>query len=133
MDLSAERRYQPFAAYDGDRLVGLLRASFDSDFTGNDAFAGFDLPAGPHGFVSTINVHPTYRRQGIGRALLLEYARAAEAAGCTFLGGVIDLSTDDTGRRVFFTECGFHTNAWDNFGQTTGQLLTALTPGGDRD
>jgi GNAT superfamily N-acetyltransferase len=78
--------------------------------------------------VSTIDVHPNYRRQGVGRALLREYTTAAEAAGCTFIGGSIDLSTDDAGRRTFFAECGFHTNAWDNFGQTTAHLLTALGP-----
>lgn len=75
------------AAFDGDRLVGLLRAVGD----------GYSII-----FIQDILVLPTYQRQGIGRTLLEQ--------AITHFPGIyqLHLLTDNTEKtRSFYEELGF--------------------------
>ncbi|HEM6289121.1 TPA: GNAT family N-acetyltransferase [Streptococcus suis] len=75
------------AAYDGDRLVGLLRAVGD----------GYSIV-----FIQDILVLPTYQRQGIGRQLLEQ--------AITHFPGIyqLHLLTDNTEKtRSFYEALGF--------------------------
>lgn len=120
--LTHNSRYQPYGAFLGRRLIGVIRASTDSDFTGNHAFVGFSMPPGPHAFIDSVHVHPDHRSRGVGRALLAAFAQYI-ADHVSFIGGSIDLSDSDAERRRnFFRRCGFGLNTHDNFGAAPHEL-----------
>lgn len=96
--------------------MGVLTGSFDSDFFQSGAFDSFELPAPPHAFLDRVHVTELFRGRGAGRALVRAYAEGAATAGCTFIGGSIDLSSDSSARRAFFERCGFSIRDPDNFG-----------------
>jgi GNAT superfamily N-acetyltransferase len=90
------------ASVDG-QVVGFCEGGFDSDFTGRGA-PGRCPP--PHAYGGFLAVHKSHRRKGIGRALILSYATAAKARGCSFLALSPDESSDDADRLAFFQSLG---------------------------
>lgn len=56
----------------------------------------------PEGYIHCIGVHPDYRRQGIGRRLLLEALQEYEKLGCVR----VELGTPSPSAAVFFVACG---------------------------
>lgn len=108
--------YETFAAWRANEIVGMLSGSFDSDFTGGEAFASFALPSAPHAFLDRVHVRESDRGSGVGRALVAHYAAEAAARRCSFLGGSLDLSSDPVTRKAFFINLGFEVCEWDNFG-----------------
>ncbi|MBY5020587.1 GNAT family N-acetyltransferase [Streptococcus suis] len=87
LEKSLEHSLLVLAAFDGDRLVGLLRAVGD----------GYSIV-----FIQDILVLPTYQRQGIGRHLLEQ--------AVTHFPGIyqLHLLTDNTDKtRSFYEELGF--------------------------
>lgn len=105
-----------------DLIVGVLTGSFDSDFFGSGAFDDFELPSAPHGYLDRIHVTSLFRNEGAGRALVETYVAQASAAGCTFIGDSVDLSSESSARRAFFESCGFTIRGLDNFGATKAEL-----------
>jgi GNAT superfamily N-acetyltransferase len=118
-------RYETLVAWSGAEVVGMLTGSFDSDFFEGGAFDSFDLRTAPHAFLDRVHVHESARGAGVGRALIVTYAVEAVARGCTFIGGSVDLSSDPTARRTFFTRMGFSIRDLDNFGAQPSQILSA--------
>lgn len=57
-------------AWDGDRLAGFVYVAWDGAV---------------HAFLLDPTVHPDYRRQGLGLALVKQAEQAARAAGCEWL------------------------------------------------
>lgn len=57
-------------AWDGARLAGFVYVAWDG---------------GVHAFLLDPTVHPDYRRQGLGLALVKQAEKAARAAGCEWL------------------------------------------------
>lgn len=57
-------------AWDGDRLAGFVYVAWDGAV---------------HAFLLDPTVHPDYRRQGLGLALIKQAEEAARAAGCEWL------------------------------------------------
>jgi GNAT superfamily N-acetyltransferase len=62
----------------------------------------------PYALVENVVTHDGYRRRGIGRELLAEAARCAEAAGCYKL--MLMTSRPEPHVRDFYTGCGFSQN-----------------------
>ena len=62
----------------------------------------------PYALVENVVTHDGHRRRGIGRALLAEAARLAEAAGCYKL--MLMTSRPEPHVREFYTGCGFSQN-----------------------
>jgi GNAT superfamily N-acetyltransferase len=118
-------RYGTLVAWSGAKVVGMLTGSFDSDFFESGAFDSFDLRTAPHAFLDRVHVHESARGAGVGRALIVTYAMETVARGCTFIGGSVDLSSDPTARRTFFTRLGFSIRDLDNFGAQPSQILSA--------
>lgn len=120
-------RYVTFVATHRSLIVGVLTGSFDSDFFESGAFDDFELPPAPHGFLDRIHVTSLFRGEGAGRALVNAYVTHAAAAGCSFIGGSVDLSSETSGRRAFIESCGFTIRGWDNFGANVADLTGAPT------
>ena len=99
------------------------------ELAGNDAFNEFDLPPGPHSFLSRIFVTQAARGQRIGLALVRELAHDASRHGSTFIAGSIDRSSDARARRRFFTSVGFTLTPSDQFGAHTGDVIRATWQG----
>jgi GNAT superfamily N-acetyltransferase len=74
-------------AYDTDRLIGFVNVAWDG---------------GIHAFLLDTTVHPEYRRRGIGKALVMQAAQAAKAAGMNWLH--VDYEPHLEG---FYRDCGF--------------------------
>jgi GNAT superfamily N-acetyltransferase len=58
-----------------------------------------------YALIENVVTHDSYRRQGIGRALLAEAARRAEDSGCYKL--MLLTSRTEPHVRDFYAECGF--------------------------
>lgn len=120
-----EGRYSTLVAWKGAELVGVLKGSFDSDFSEGGAFESFNPPIAPHAFLERVHVHESARGIGVGRALVTAYVDAAVERACSFVGGQIDLSSDSAARRVFFERLGFSIRKLDNFGARPSEILRA--------
>jgi len=132
----ARSLYPTFVAWRGGRIVGMLDGWFNTDLADEHAFGTFDLPPAPHAFLTRIQVRQP-ARDGVGRALIEAYTNAALERGCTFIGGSIDLSSDQMGRRAFFKALGFTIGEHDDFGARPNDILTAIarrsaTPSSER-
>ncbi|MFD6348049.1 GNAT family N-acetyltransferase [Streptomyces roseolus] len=78
------------------RLVGVAEFELHRDFGHGE---GREAQPGEQTFVLTVAVAPADRRGGVGRALLTEIARQAQAAGDTFLALVPQDGADEADRR----------------------------------
>ena len=74
-------------AYAGERLVGFVYVAWDG---------------GIHGFLLDPTVHPAYQRRGIGRRLVAEATRVAQARGLVWLH--VDYEPH---LEAFYRQCGF--------------------------
>lgn len=91
----AERDFQPIlsrslayiCAYAGAELVGFVNVAWDG---------------GVHAFLLDPTVHPSWRRRGVGRALVLRAAQAARERGAHWLH--VDYEPHLDG---FYRSCGF--------------------------
>ena len=115
-------RYETWAAWRDGEMVGMLTGSYDSDFAESGAFESFAPPSGPHALLVRVHVHESARGQGVGRSLVGAYVGEAVSRGCTFVGGLIDLSSDSTVRRGFFDKLGFSLDDRGDFGALPAQL-----------
>lgn len=114
-----------FAAWQRGRPVGLLHVNFNSDFHENDVWQVFNIPPAPHAYLIRAQVEEASRGAGIGRALIGFLAEEAEARGCTFIGGMLDWSSDPQARRRFFQRCGFTIAGQDHIGATPSEVAAA--------
>lgn len=78
-------------AYDGPLLVGYVNVAWDG---------------GIHAFLLDTTVHPDYRRQGLGRNLVLAARDAAASRGARWLHVDFEARLAD-----FYTACGFKPTA----------------------
>jgi ribosomal protein S18 acetylase RimI-like enzyme len=76
--------YLLFVTLDKDKITGII---------------GVDISASPHGWILHLAVHPDYRKQGIGRGLIIQ---AMESLSLTSVG----LETDQNAVS-FYRACGF--------------------------
>ncbi|MFI5887668.1 GNAT family N-acetyltransferase [Streptomyces sp. NPDC051554] len=83
-------------------IVGVAEFRLHVDF-GHDE--GRETHPGKQTFVYTMAVADTYRRSGVGRALLTEIARRTQEAGDTFLALVPQDGDDAASRQAFFQAC----------------------------
>lgn len=74
-------------AYDADKLIGFVNVAWDG---------------GVHAFLLDTTVHPDYRRQGIGKKLVLQAAEAAQAQNIEWLH--VDYEPH---LERFYQDCGF--------------------------
>jgi GNAT superfamily N-acetyltransferase len=114
--------HQTFVAWRAGELVGMLTGSFDANLFELPDFDSFELPPAPHALLVRVHVRHSARGVGIGRALIERYATEADARGCTFIGGSVDLSSDSSGRRAFFERLGFLIRDRDSFGAQPWQI-----------
>ncbi|MEU1090920.1 GNAT family N-acetyltransferase [Streptomyces sp. NPDC005892] len=85
------------------RVVGVAEFQLHCDFGHGE---GRETHPGEQTFILTMAVAHTERRGGVGRALLTEIARRAQAAGHTFLALVPQDGADAADRQAFFGACG---------------------------
>ncbi|SEG97048.1 Acetyltransferase (GNAT) family protein [Saccharopolyspora kobensis] len=101
------------AEANGGRVVGFAEGRFrGSTFDGgriyNERFGEFaELPP-PHCKLDWICVADDVRRRGAGRELLHRFASEALQAGCSHIALKADESSDNSGRKAFFTGFGFY-------------------------
>lgn len=121
----ASSLYWTFTARRVGEIVGMLTGSFDSNLLEVGTFESFDVPPAPHAFLDRIHVRESARRSAVGRALVEAYAMEAVAHGCSFIGGLIDRSSDWTVRSDFFDQIGFSIRDQDILGAHPSQILRA--------
>ncbi|XPP25639.1 MAG: GNAT family N-acetyltransferase [Leucobacter sp.] len=107
------------------RIDGLLTGSFRADFSDNREFSDFTLPPLPHALLTRVHVRHAARKHGVGRALVAEFAAEAVEHRCGFIGGLLDRTSDPTGRRAFFERLGFAVSGIDSFGAHPDEILTS--------
>jgi GNAT superfamily N-acetyltransferase len=61
----------------------------------------------PFAYAYQVIVKPDDRRRGVGRSLMVAFARAAMAAGCTWIQLLEHPRADDGQRQAFFSALGF--------------------------
>ena len=89
-------------------------------------FGYFDLPRGPHAFLSRLHVHEDYRYRGVARLLVEDFAYEAESRRCTFIAGTLDHRSDPAGRRAAFEKLGFLVDlSTDRFGGKPVDVLNS--------
>lgn len=119
--------YDDFAVWSNGDPVGALRGSTRSWFNGNKAFDEFQLPRGPHAFLSGIYIVEEARGTTAATTLVESFVLAAHQRGATFVAGTMDLRADGGVRRGFFEKCGFDFTPSGQFGAPTEHLLDALS------
>jgi [ribosomal protein S18]-alanine N-acetyltransferase len=88
-ELRGNRLARYLAAHAGDELVG---------------FAGLWMMV-DDAHVTTLSVHPDWRRRGVGRRLLLEMAELARAIGAWRI--TLEVRPSNAGARALYAEFGF--------------------------
>lgn len=76
-------------AFDGERLVGVVVATWD----------------GRKGWINRLAVHPEYRRQKVGQALISEAEQELERRGALIIAALIEPENDASLK--LFESCGF--------------------------
>jgi ribosomal protein S18 acetylase RimI-like enzyme len=101
MKLSVQRELF-FVAIDGDRIVGT-------------AMAGYD---GHRGWVYSVGIHPDYRRNGLGRAVMQRVESELLALGCVKL----NLQVLESNREVvaFYESLGYKVEPRVSMGKLLG-------------
>lgn len=125
------RRPQPphvdFVAWHDQDIVGVISGTFAFDYRDNGSFDSFDLPTGPHAFLTRLYVRQPARRRRVGFDLVRAFAEEAEARRCTYVVGSLDLSSDPRARTAFFVAVGFDIADGDMFGATPRDILDSIT------
>lgn len=115
-----------FVASAEGEVVGMLSGGFNTDLAQGGGFDSFDLPPPPHAFLDRVHVLEDFRGTGVGTLLVQTYVEEAVRRRCTFVGGQLDLSSDQTLRRRYFEARGFSVRGLDNFGARPDELLVGL-------
>lgn len=97
--------YEVFVVEDETgHVVGWLEGNSDADLY--EELTRPSHPA-PHAYVAQMLVSPRVRGQGAGLALMREFARVAQEAGCTWIAlRPMTGYEDDAARLAFFARCG---------------------------
>ncbi|WP_181157383.1 GNAT family N-acetyltransferase [Microbacterium sp. MYb62] len=119
--------FDDFAVWSDGAPVGALRGNTRTSFAGNNAFDEFELPRGPHAFLSGIFIATQARGTDAAALLVRSFVLAAEERGATFIAGTMDRSFDGGVRRGFFEKCGFVITLSQQFGAPTDDLLGTLS------
>jgi GNAT superfamily N-acetyltransferase len=82
-----ERSLAHVGAYEGERLIGFVNVAWDG---------------GIHAFLLDTCVHPGFRRQGVGKRLVIEATRLARERGAHWLH--VDFEPH---LETFYADCGF--------------------------
>lgn len=118
--------YETFVAWSEGEVDGVLSGSFKSDFIGDGTFGAFELPPAPHALLERVHVRGSARRQGVGQALIQTFALEASERGCSFIGGLIDQSSDPWARTALFEGLGFSISEVGDVGAQPTAVLAAI-------
>jgi ribosomal protein S18 acetylase RimI-like enzyme len=106
--------FDRFWRLDADGLRNAVDATPSSRFrvagrrTGRDGLAAYAVTgrAGPHGYLQRVAVHPERRREGYGRAVVLDGLHWLHRHGAT--KALVNTQRENLGALALYESCGFH-------------------------
>ncbi len=105
--------FDGFWQFDEDGLTNAIEATPASRFrvagkrAEPDSIAAYAVTgrAGQHGYLQRVAVHPEHRRQGYGRAVVLDGLRWLRRHGAT--QALVNTQRDNSGALSLYESCGF--------------------------
>ncbi|WP_414693601.1 MULTISPECIES: GNAT family N-acetyltransferase [unclassified Plantibacter] len=98
-------------------VVGVLSGSLRDDLSQSGEFVAFSIPGPPHAYLNRVYVLDHARCADVGRSLVRSFLAESEAAGCSFVGGLIDQTDGGSQwRKTVFEKWGFVVDGRDHFG-----------------
>ncbi len=104
-DMTAEEKQAAAQRFRESLSIDVLVAEVDGEVVGFLVLAFVPTLSGLRALIDDLAVHPDYRRQGLGAALVEAAMQRASRRGATHL--LVDTSRGDPAAREFYQACGF--------------------------